>query len=347
MFWGERMIEQLGTALAEIGQSFGDTRVQLFRVVVASLDGERCTLSGEVLDDETLASVQAILRDRVPGLTFDASSIEVLRRPDAVRLAVATNLTGLYAKPSFLAEMLSELLKGWEVEVLREQERWCFVRQGDGYLGWAYRPYLASEPTVSPTHVICEPVSLLRSDPAPDAALVTRILGGTHVSVQESDSGWAKLSVIGGCEAWAPTANLRPLSALPSDETGRRAQIVADAFRFVGVPYLWGGCSALGIDCSGFARLLHHLIGLSLPRDADMQFKAGIPVDYPYQPGDLLFFGENGHSDSPRVTHVAVSLGGWRIIHSSRSRNGVYVDDVQCVAHLRESFVATRTFVSR
>ena len=124
------------------------------------------------------------MRDRLPGLTFDASSVEVLRRSDATRLAVATNLTGLYAKPSFLAEMLSELLNGWEVEVLREQERWCFVRQDDGYLGWAYRPYLARAPTAfpPPTHVVCEPVSLLRSGPAPDAALVTRILGGTNVS---------------------------------------------------------------------------------------------------------------------------------------------------------------------
>ena len=163
----------------------------------------------------------------------------------------------------------------------------------------------------------------------------------------ESASGWIKLSLVGGYEGWTPAANLRPLSALPADEAGRRAQIVADAFRFVGVPYLWGGCSALGIDCSGFARLLHQLVGLGLPRDADMQFNAGKPVDFPYQPGDLLFFGENGRSASPKITHVAVSLGDWRIIHSSRSRNGVYVDDVQGVAHLRESFVAARTFIGR
>jgi len=343
------MSDQVGTVLAEIGQLFGDTRTQLCQVEAASLAGDRCTLSGAVLDGETLASVQAILRDRLPGLTFDASSVEVLRRPDATRLAVATNLTGLYARPSFLAKMLSELLNGWGVEVLREQERWCFVRQDDGYLGWAYMPYLTQHPTVSPPpmHVVCEPVSLLRSDPAPDAALVTRILGGTHVSARKSDSGWINLSLMGDHEGWTPAGALRPLSALPTDEAGRRAQIVTDAFRFVGVPYLWGGCSALGTDCSGFARLLHHLIGLSLPRDADMQFSAGKSADFPYQPGDLLFFGENGRSGAPKITHVAVSLGDWRIIHSSRSRNGVYVDDVQSVAHLRGSFVAARTFVGR
>lgn len=341
------MNEQIGTVFAEIDWSFGDTRTQFCQLAAASLDTEHCILTGSVLDRETLDSAVATLRGRLPGLTFDVSSVEVLRRPDAIRMAAGTNLTGLYAKPSFLAEMLSELLNGWEVEVLQEQERWCFVRQDDGYLGWAYRPYLAQTLLVSPspTHVVCQPVSLLRRDPAPNAALVTRILGGTRVAVQESASGWGKLALIGGHEGWLSADDLRPLSVLPSDEISRRTQLVADAQRFIGVPYLWGGCSAFGIDCSGFARLLHELGGLRLPRDADMQFNAGKPVEYPYQPGDLLFFGDNVGFGSPKITHVAVSLGGWRVIHSSRSRNGVYEDDVQAVAHLRESFVAARTFV--
>jgi cell wall-associated NlpC family hydrolase len=78
-----------------------------------------------------------------------------------------------------------------------------------------------------------------------------------------------------------------------------------------------------------------------------MQFNAGAPVAFPFQPGDLLFFGDITGSGSPKITHVAVSLGGWHVIHSSRSRNGVYEDDVQGVAHLRESFVAARTFIGR
>jgi cell wall-associated NlpC family hydrolase len=75
-----------------------------------------------------------------------------------------------------------------------------------------------------------------------------------------------------------------------------------------------------------------------------MQFDAGRPVAPPFQPGDLLFFGEAGARR--KITHVAVSLGAWRIIHSSRSRNGVYQDDVQAVDHLQQSFVGARTFVA-
>jgi gamma-D-glutamyl-L-lysine dipeptidyl-peptidase len=106
---------------------------------------------------------------------------------------------------------------------------------------------------------------------------------------------------------------------------------------------LWGGCSANGIDCSGLAQLLHRWIGLTLPRDADMQYAAGKPVEPPFAVGDLLFFGEQG--EQRRITHVGISLDGWRIMHSSRRRNGVQVDDVQAVDGLRDSFLCAATFL--
>jgi gamma-D-glutamyl-L-lysine dipeptidyl-peptidase len=100
-------------------------------------------------------------------------------------------------------------------------------------------------------------------------------------------------------------------------------RIVATAKRFLGVPYLWGGTSSKGMDCSGFTKTVYYLNGVLLPRDADQQAAVGDSVDVPaghmdLKPGDLLFFGSHAREGKPeRVTHVAISLGGRRFIHSS------------------------------
>jgi gamma-D-glutamyl-L-lysine dipeptidyl-peptidase len=343
------MLDDMKRALGEAAQDYADTRIAYCQVEAAAFDEEgRCTLTGAVLDNRTLTGVLARLAGRLPNVQFDPSGVRVLRSATPQTRAVGVNLTGLYAKPSFLAEMVSELLNGWPLEVLLTEGRWSFVRQTDGYLGWAYAPYLAGAVHCTFTHLVCEPVSLLREGGELAAPIASRVLGGTAVLVDAVQDGWAHVALAGGPttgehRGWLPCADLRAFGQLPADEAARREQIVADSRRFTGVPYLWGGCTALGIDCSGFAQLLHRLAGVTLPRDADMQFAAGRPVSEPYQPGDLLFFGEVG--DLRKITHVAVSLGGWRIIHSSRSRNGVYEDDVQAVEHLRESFAGARSFV--
>ncbi|MGQ9491367.1 MAG: C40 family peptidase [Anaerolineae bacterium] len=336
------MLDSIRAALAEIVQTYVDTRTHYCQLAATALGDGLCFLAGTVLDQTTQEEVLAALRLRFPDLAFDTAAVRVLRGPANPTLAVITNLTGLYAGPSFLAEQVSQLLNGARLELLQEDGRWCFVRQGDGYLGWAYRPYLAEPSGCTATHLVGEPIGLLRSAPAADAPLVGRVLAGTVLAADVHTGDWSHVTLEGGLAGWLPSAELRPLTALPADEASRREQMMADAARFVGVPYLWGGCSALGIDCSGFAQLLHRLVGVTLPRDADMQFEGGMAACEPFRPGDLLFFSEG---DRRKITHVGVSLGGWRIIHSSRSRNGVYTDDVQAVDHLRESFVAARNLL--
>jgi cell wall-associated NlpC family hydrolase len=334
------VLPQLSATLDTFLQTQADVRTQLCRLEVASLADTQCTLTGVVLDQETLAAAQAALLSSFPSLSLDTSAVQVLRpgRP----MAVAANLTGLYAQPSWLAEQVSQLLDGQPLELLQEEGRWAFVRQTDGYLGWAYAPYLTSSLPPTPTHLVSAPLVLLRAAPQADAPLAGRVLGGTAVCATAVEVGWARLALSSGVEGWAPADALRPLHGLPQSAEERRAQMLADGAQFTGVPYLWGGCSALGIDCSGFVQLLHRLVGVTLPRDADMQFATDRPVEPPFQPGDLFFFSGD---DSRAITHVGVSLGGWRMLHSSRARNGVYSDDVQAVPHLRDAFAGARTFV--
>jgi cell wall-associated NlpC family hydrolase len=343
------MLEQIRRALDDIAHGYRDTRVHHCQLTAATLDGNCCRLAGAALDEATRAAVLAELAVPFPELTFDTRDLRVLRPGQP--LAVATNLTSLHAGPSFSTEMVSQLLNGCCVELLQQQDRWAFVCQTDGYLGWTYRAYLSQESAPDPTHVVCTPISPLYEAPRRDAPPIGRVVVGTAVHVAEIldhaidalGPTWARLALAGSSKGWVPLTDLRALDSLPLDAATQRRQMVHDAARLTGVPYLWGGCSAMGIDCSGLVQLLHSLVGITIPRDADMQYDAGRPVEAPFQPGDLLFFGSQGARRA--ISHVGMSVGGWRIVHASRARNGVYQDDVQAVEHLRDSFVGACAFV--
>jgi cell wall-associated NlpC family hydrolase len=159
--------------------------------------------------------------------------------------------------------------------------------------------------------------------------------------MEETDGQWAKVKA--NKTGWMPLSLLRAISDIPMSIEQKRETLIEDSMRMIGVPYLWGGTSGNGIDCSGFVRLLRQWVGVDVPRDADMQCNAARPVEPPFEVGDLLFFAE---SESKRkIRHVGMSLGGWKMIHSSRGRNGVYVDDVQEVDFLKEIFMSTGSFL--
>lgn len=335
------MIELIQGVLNDFCNRFGDTRMQVFSVLVGDLTGKRLILSGQVLEQSQLDALRQTLLKELPDLQVDERGVRVLRQPQNPKLSVSVNLTSLHAKPSWLAEQLSQLLFGAELEVLDEDDHWVFVRQSDGYLGWAYRPYLSTELPAQPTHHILAPISLVFSGPDASTGLITRLMAGTCVKLLETHDDWAKVRA--SYTGWVQKSELRPLDFSAKTDIERREVLVADAQLLLGVPYLWGGCSANGIDCSGLAQLAYRLQGIEIPRDADMQFNAARKVQPPYKPGDLIFYGE--HGDDRTISHVSISLGGWNIIHSSRSRNGVYFDNVQHVEGLRESFCGAATYL--
>jgi cell wall-associated NlpC family hydrolase len=327
--------------IEKLAEGRSDERLNVFSINSKVINENTVVLTGRVLEQKDIEALIETLTKANSSLLVDVSAVDVLRKPTNLIQMVATNLSSGHASTSFLSEMSSQMVFGTQVEILAEEDRWVFTRQVDGYLSWTYKPYLTDVQLSPATHIVLKPAITLHEALSKTSPIITRIFCGTYVKVEQTNGEWALISA--NKPGWTKLENLRALADLPQTADHRRAQICEDAQRMIGVPYLWGGTSGNGIDCSAFARLLHRWVGIELPRDADMQSAQCKRVEAPFQPGDLLFFGEDG--GKRRISHVGVSMGGWQILHSSRSRNGVYPDDIQENEYLRSIFAFGGTFL--
>lgn len=222
----------------------------------------------------------------------------------------------LRGTPEDGARLVSELLFGEEFVVYDERDGWAWGQcAADDYVGYARCEALRDAP-LAPTHKIGSLRAHLFSEPDLKSAPTDSISLGARIAVTQRSAAYAGLADGG----WVHEAALAPLDR-------REPDWVATALRFLGVPYLWGGRSALGIDCSGLVQIALGEAGIPCPRDSYMQEAAvgePAPVDGPYRRGDLVTF----------PGHCGLMVDGTDLVHANATAMCVSVDPLSRVVEI-------------
>jgi cell wall-associated NlpC family hydrolase len=175
----------------------------------------------------------------------------------------------------------------------------------DGYCGWL--PDAALEDGPPSTHWVASAGTHLYPEPKSSSKELAALPMGARLSVIGQVGKYAETS-----QGYVPASHLLPLGQHLTDP-------VAVAEMFQHSPYLWGGNSRAGLDCSGLCQIAHHACGIAVPGDADLQEMAGSVVQGEFQRGDLLFW----------PGHVAIAVDALRLIHANGHTMSVAYEGIQ------------------
>ena len=307
-----------------------------------------------------LVVLMRILRTRFLFLLLLLFALQAIGAPpkSAVQVVVVP-VANMYSGPSDKTDVVSQAIYGSNVTLLVARGEWSRIQTSDRYKGWVPsrhvrtiltgNGYATAGPTVQVeslfANIYSEP-DVTRHKPVITVPFNTKLEiapenatagpsksgaingatakpgaakpGAKNSSPKKVDTaGWLHVRLPGQTLAWIQAsdvvADAKPLTIPESIELGKR---------FLGLPYLWGGRSSFGFDCSGFTQMLVGARGVNMPRDADQQaaWTGAAPVERKdLQAGDLLFFG----SSAKRITHTAMYIGDGQFIQATTNGHPV------------------------
>lgn len=315
------------TIIEEVRRQYApDRRVAIFQVE-ADAQG---TLTGKTSLPEAKSTLLQKLAAARLTYTDSIQSLPARILGEQIYGVVNISVANIRSQPRDAAELATQALLGMPLRVLDKDRGWYLVQTPDHYIAWLdwggmqrmnkaeFEAWEATEKII-----VLRPYTFSYEKPDAQGQTVSDLVAGDQLNLLEELPDFYHVRYPDGRNAYVAKSDAQPYKKWLESLDISEEKLVNTAKRMMGLPYLWGGTSYKGVDCSGFTKTIYYLNGWVLPRDASQQVDMGELIDTaggfsPLQPGDLLFFGTKASDQTPeKVTHVGMWIGNSEFIHAS------------------------------
>ncbi|WP_300433709.1 NlpC/P60 family protein [Christiangramia sp.] len=323
-------MNEADAVIAEVSEKYApDKRIALFEVEAVK-NGDSYVLKGESNMPEAVDDLKNKMQ--AENLQFK-DSIRLLPNEKVLegktRGVVKISVANIRDEPKHAAQLVTQATMGMPLKVYKKEGDWYYIQTPDAYLGWVDSGGIVHKTEEEFSNwksvekvIYLNPFGSSYETADNSSQSVSDLVAGDILELLSEEQDFYKVKYPDGKEAFIAKAEAQPYQQWLSSLEMSREDLVETSKKLMGLPYLWGGTSPKGVDCSGFTKTVYFLNGIVIPRDASQQVHTGKLIDSTRNfqnliPGDLLFFGRPAtDSTSERVVHVGMWMGDNKFIHS-------------------------------
>ncbi len=320
--------------ITEVQKTYApDKRTVIFEAEIS----EEGIIRGKTSNAAAHQSLIQKLKAVQPNLTDQMQVLPTADLGEKTQAIVNVSVCNIRSAPKHSAELATQALLGTPLKVYEKEGTWLRVQTPDAYISWVDQGavFLATPTEVENWQkarklIYLTPYGFSYAQANAEGPTTSDIVAGDLLAYKGEKGAFYEVAYPDGRNAYIRKTDARFYDEWLSSVEISESSLVSTSKKLMGLPYLWGGTSFKGVDCSGFTKTVYFLNGVQLPRDASQQVHSGELVDTTkdwskLRPGDLLFFGTVNEDGSEKVVHVAMWLGNNQFIHSS---NFVMVNSV-------------------